>query len=79
MPTGMTWKNLSGLSILGGIGFTVALFLAGLSYPSGSLFLNQAKLGVMLGSLLSGMVGYFLLYRILQTRTIKRTLHKPKQ
>jgi NhaA family Na+:H+ antiporter len=79
MPTGMTWKNLSGLSILGGIGFTVALFLAGLSYPSGSLFLNQAKLGVMLGSLLSGMVGYFLLYRILQTRTIKRALHKPKQ
>lgn len=61
LSTGMTWKNIFGLSMLGGIGFTVALFLAGLSYPLGSNMLNQAKLGVLLGSLTSGIVGYFLL------------------
>ncbi len=58
---GMTWKNMFALSILGGIGFTVALFLAGLSYPLGSDLLNEAKLGVILGSLLSGLLGYFML------------------
>jgi len=58
---GMTWKNILGLSMLGGIGFTVALFLAGLSYPLGSVLLNEAKLGVLIGSLFSGIVGYFLL------------------
>jgi NhaA family Na+:H+ antiporter len=53
---------------LGGIGFTVALFLAGLSYPLGSELLNQAKLGVILGSLFSGIIGYFLLRLILKKK-----------
>jgi len=58
---GMTWMNLFGLSILAGIGFTVALFLAGLSYPLGSILLNQAKTGVILGSFISGIIGYLIL------------------
>lgn len=68
LSSGMNWLNLLGLSILGGIGFTVALFLAGLSYPLGSELLNQAKLGVILGSLLSGLVGYFLLRLVLNKK-----------
>jgi len=61
LSNGMTWKNIVGLSLLGGIGFTVALFLAGLSYPQGSVMLNEAKLGVIIGSIFSGILGYFLL------------------
>lgn len=68
LSTGMTWINILGLAMLGGIGFTVALFLAGLSYPLGSDLLNQAKLGVILGSLLSGAVGYLLLRIILSKK-----------
>ena len=68
LSTGMTWKNLFGLSMLGGIGFTVALFLAGLSYPLGSVLLNQAKLGVIVGSLFSGIIGYFFLRMVLKNR-----------
>lgn len=60
-PKGMTWSNLAGISMLGGIGFTVALFLAGLSYPLGSEMLNDAKLGIIFGSMISGIIGYFLL------------------
>jgi len=65
----MTWSNLAGVSLLGGIGFTVALFLAGLSYPLGSYVLNDAKLGIVFGSLIAGIAGYF---------TLKITLKKTK-
>lgn len=61
LPPGVKWGNMLGVAVLGGIGFTVALFLAGLSYPAGSDVLNHAKLGVVLGSLLSGIVGFTIL------------------
>ncbi len=66
-PTGMTLKRLIALSILGGIGFTVSLFIANLSYddPSMLALLNEAKLGIFVGTIVSGIVGYALLYRIL--------------
>lgn len=68
LSKGMTWTNIWGLSMLGGIGFTVALFLAGLSYQLGSDLLNQAKLGVILGSFISGIIGYFSLRIILKKK-----------
>ena len=47
MPLGMNWKNISGVALLGGIGFTVSLFIANLSFGSAHpVLLNQAKLGV---------------------------------
>ena len=66
-PTGMTLKRLIALSILGGIGFTVSLFIANLSYddPSMLAMLNEAKLGIFVGTIVSGIVGYALLYHIL--------------
>lgn len=66
-PVGMNLRRLIGLSILGGIGFTVSLFIANLSYddPSMLAMLNEAKLGIFVGTIVSGIVGYALLYRIL--------------
>ena len=66
-PVGMNLKRLIGLSILGGIGFTVSLFIANLSYddPSMLAMLNEAKLGIFVGTIVSGIVGYALLYHIL--------------
>ncbi|MEG2666742.1 MAG: Na+/H+ antiporter NhaA, partial [Bacteroidales bacterium] len=65
---GMNFSNLFGVAILGGIGFTVSLFFANLSYGSlqdgGIELLNQAKIGVFAGSLLSGLLGYFWLKRV---------------
>lgn len=58
-PSGMNLKRLIPLSIFGGIGFTVSLFIASLAY--GSQYpdlLNQAKLGIFAGTVLSGVVGY---------------------
>ena len=71
LSAGMNWKNIFGLSLLGGIGFTVALFLAGLSYPLGSAMLNHAKLGVIIGSLVSGIAGYIVLRMTLNKKKMQ--------
>jgi len=53
--------KLFGVSVLGGIGFTVSLFIAALAYAEAPALLDQAKLGVLLGSLGSGVVGFAIL------------------
>ena len=63
MPTGGNWKNMAAVSMVGGIGFTVSLFIAGLSFDpiKHALLLNEAKLGILAGSILAGILGYMLL------------------
>ena len=66
MPEGMNWKNIAGVSLLGGIGFTVPLFIANLSFGSTyPILLNQAKFGVLSGTVLAGALGYIVLYLVL--------------
>jgi NhaA family Na+:H+ antiporter len=62
MPDGMNLRSLAGVSLLGGIGFTVSLFIASLSF-SGAYpeLLNQAKFGVLSGTLIAGTLGYVVL------------------
>ena len=73
-PDRSTWKMIAGVSMLGGIGFTVSLFIANLSFGSmgaeGMRLLNDAKLGILIGSLLSGIVGYLYLSRVLPKKQI---------
>jgi NhaA family Na+:H+ antiporter len=57
---GLNWRTYYAISILCGIGFTFSLFIGGLSFESEPL-MNQMKLGVILGSLLSALLGAFLL------------------
>ncbi|MBP3420095.1 MAG: Na+/H+ antiporter NhaA [Marinifilaceae bacterium] len=72
MPKGMNLKNLLGLSMLGGIGFTVSLFIANLSYGNYSAdILNQAKFGIICGSIISGIVGYCVLNKVLPKADVK--------
>lgn len=56
LPTGSTFDGLFGVSILGGIGFTMALFVAGLAFGE-SAQLDAAKLGVLGGSVVTGTIG----------------------
>ncbi|MGQ0508186.1 MAG: Na+/H+ antiporter NhaA [Myxococcaceae bacterium] len=51
------WRHIYGVAILAGIGFTVALFIADLAFPG----LNEAKLGITVGSLASAVVGVIVL------------------
>jgi Na+:H+ antiporter, NhaA family len=61
LPTGMNWSMLYGMSIICGIGFTMSLFLGTLSFQNDGLYLAKVRLGVVLGSLLSGLTGALVL------------------
>lgn len=66
IPTSCNRKQLFGVSCLGGIGFTVSLFIANLSYGGiDAEILNQAKMGIILGTLISGVFGYCILNVVL--------------
>ena len=66
MPVGMDWKNIAGVSLLGGIGFTVSLFVANLSFAGDHPeLLNQAKFGVLAGTIVAGILGYVVLNLVL--------------
>lgn len=58
---GMTWVNLTGICLLGGIGFTVSLFIANLSFGEAPALLTQAKMGVLIGTVLAGVLAYMVL------------------
>lgn len=57
-----TWKVVYGLALLGGIGFTMSLFIANLSFDN-ELLLEFSKVGIFAGSIISGIGGYLLLKR----------------
>jgi NhaA family Na+:H+ antiporter len=71
LPNEVTWKQLYGISVLAGIGFTMSLFIASLAFSDPTL-LAQAKIGVLMASLLSGAIGYILLRRFLKTESQSR-------
>lgn len=64
MPAKTNWAMMASVAMLGGIGFTVSLFIATLSFgsPAQIEMLNHAKLGIVIGSLLSGVLGFILLH-----------------
>jgi len=63
MPNGSNWINLYGVGILTGIGFTMSLFVGNLAFVENAEYIDGVKLGVLSGSLLSTVAGYFLLLR----------------
>lgn len=73
LPEGCNWKAFASVCMLCGIGLTVSIFIADLSYASlgenGAMLLNQAKLGILCGSLVSAILGCILLNRYLPKQT----------
>ena len=62
LPEGVSNAHVWGVAALGGIGFTVSLFIASLAYDDAAV-IDAAKIGILAGSLLSGVLGYVLLAR----------------
>jgi len=62
LPEGVTWRMVSGVALLGGIGFTVSLFITGLAFDD-HVLRDQAKIGVLTASVIAAVAGAILLRR----------------
>lgn len=60
LPGAMSWPNIAAVGMLGGIGFTISLFVAELAFEAGSLA-DAARVGIFFGSIIAGVAGYFAL------------------
>ena len=61
LPERVKWSHIISLGFLGGMGFTMSLFISNLAFSSEAL-LNPAKIGILTGSLIAGVIGYVSLY-----------------
>ena len=61
MPNDSNWVTFYGVGVLTGIGFTMSLFVGNLAFVESTQYLSDVKIGVLLGSLLSTLFGYFLI------------------
>ena len=69
LPSGVTWRHIIGIGCLAGIGFTVSIFVADLAFSNQAELIATAKLSILIGSLLSALIGSVLL---LQHQTDQR-------
>ena len=60
-PNNSNWMSLYAVSILTGIGFTMSLFVGNLAFAENIQYMDGVKIGVLTGSLLSTLFGYFLI------------------
>ncbi|MCH4554191.1 Na+/H+ antiporter NhaA, partial [Aestuariibaculum lutulentum] len=61
-PDGVSWRQLYGLALIAGIGFTMSLFIGGLAFADPAM-LDRVKVGVLAGSIASGLAGMAVLVR----------------
>ena len=61
MPSNSNWFNFYGVGVLTGIGFTMSLFVGNLAFVENMQYMDGVKIGVLTGSLLSTLFGYFLI------------------
>jgi len=66
LPRGVKWKALLGAGMLGGIGFTMSIFITLLAFKGNMHYINESKLMILLSSLASGIIGYTWLNYILK-------------
>jgi len=71
-PHKTSWLTFVGLALLGGIGFTMSIFIAGLAYTGD--ILNQAKIGIFVGSIVAGVAGFYLLKYSLKRDEERRSI-----
>jgi NhaA family Na+:H+ antiporter len=58
LPDSVSWKHLVGAGLLGGIGFTMSIFITNLAFAGDAGFINDSKVAVLAGSMLAGILGY---------------------
>lgn len=68
LPAGLNWKSILGVGLLGGIGFTMSIFITLLAFES-NIIINNSKLVILISSLIAGLLGFLTLKLTLKTVT----------
>ena len=58
LPSGLQWRHIAGAGILGGIGFTMSIFIANLAFADQPETINASKIAILLASLAAGALGF---------------------
>ena len=61
LPSGVSFKQIIGIAAIAGVGFTMAIFIDNLAFAGDLLSINSVKVGIIIGSVISGITGYTLL------------------
>ena len=69
LPSELNWKNIIGVGFLGGIGFTMSIFIDILAYDIPEI-VNTSKIAILIGSLVAGTIGFILLKMTLKTQIL---------
>lgn len=72
LPDDLAWRHIIGTSMLGGIGFTMSIFIANLAFVGASDQINESKMAILCASLISGVTGYMWLRFIANTGSAKQ-------
>lgn len=67
LPSDLKWKNIIGAGILGGIGFTMSIFIALLAFDNADI-VNNSKIAILIASFIAGIIGFIFLRLTLKTR-----------
>ena len=59
LPADLGWRHIAGAGMLGGIGFTMSIFIANLAFAGDRAAVDAAKMAILAGSLVAGLIGYF--------------------
>ncbi|BCV35748.1 Na+/H+ antiporter NhaA [Shewanella indica] len=66
LPEGIAWRHIMPVAVMCGIGFTMSMFIASLAFEHGGVvYSDLARLGILIGSMLAAVVGYFWLSKVL--------------
>jgi NhaA family Na+:H+ antiporter len=77
LPDRSNWLQLYGVALLCGIGFTMSLFIGSLAFPGAPDLVDEVKVGVLIGSILSGLVGAAVLFMAGRTAAVDSTFCLP--
>ena len=61
LPANINFVQIIGVAVLSGVGFTMSLFIGGLAFADSMMYLGSAKIGIIAGSVVSGVLGYLIL------------------
>ncbi len=61
VPKDISTQQIIGVSFLAGIGFTMAIFIASLAFPNSPVYIDSAKIGILIGSVIAAIIGYLIL------------------